>query len=296
MVGCESAALTAPVNADNYSGINSDKFHKANGSAKGCGKGTVVALHTAATELRQFKQVLGDSFHDFARTRLGLAPEMADFLVRVAELGLDPAQFSPAIEVKLSAVLETMARIVATWATIISGTMPTANGTANVTSTTTPTMAEIIGTAQNCPDNNVAAISDVLAADCEGSADVPTTSDTQADTDNVTALTSETATITTPTEVDEAASDTTTVTSATATVASNDAAESGDTPVTIDDASGDVGGAVVEPIPQKPQITLEQRRFLAQRKVSLLLKVERGEMSIQTAMRQAEKMPLRRVR
>ena len=66
VVGSTEPQPIEPVNADNYSGINSDNFHKANVRAKGRGKGTVVALHTAATELRQFKQVLGDSFHDFA--------------------------------------------------------------------------------------------------------------------------------------------------------------------------------------------------------------------------------------
>ena len=115
-----------PANVDNYSGVNTDDFHASHGGAVCCFKGGIIALHTAAAEVCQFRQTRGDSFRDFAQTRLGLTPLMTDFLVHVAEIGIDPAQFSPAIEVKMAAVMGTMARIVATWAAATNSTAPTA--------------------------------------------------------------------------------------------------------------------------------------------------------------------------
>jgi len=116
----------APAIVDNYGRVNTDGFHESRGSAVCCLKGGVVELRKAAAEITQFRQILGDKFHDFARTRLGLSPALADFLLRVAELGIDPAQFSPAVEVKMAAVMGTMARIVDTWAAVTSGTAPAA--------------------------------------------------------------------------------------------------------------------------------------------------------------------------
>jgi hypothetical protein len=119
---------TATSHADNYDGVNTDDFHDANVSANRCLRGGVGLLHMAAAQARQIEHILGDKFHDFARTRLGLAPMMTDFLLRVAEMGINPAQFSPDIEVKLAAVIGMMTQIVDTWAAVTVGTTPAATG------------------------------------------------------------------------------------------------------------------------------------------------------------------------
>lgn len=116
----------APAIVDNYGRVSTDGFHESHGRACCCFKGGIVELIKAAAEVRQFQVALGDRFYDFARCRLGLTPTMADFLVRVAELGIDPAQFSPAIEVKMAAAMETVAWIVDAWAAVTSGMTPAA--------------------------------------------------------------------------------------------------------------------------------------------------------------------------
>ena len=124
--------------AGNYPGIETDNFFDANVNAVRCIKGGIVEMVRAAAELRQIRQTVDAEFYDFARCRLGLTSGMADFLLHVAEMGVDPARFSPVVEVKMTAVMETMARIVAAWAAVNSGAAYMASGTANVT-TTTPT-------------------------------------------------------------------------------------------------------------------------------------------------------------
>ena len=46
--------------------------------------------------------------------------------------------------------------------------------------------------------------------------------------------------------------------------------------------------------PMRAELTTEQRRFIAGRKVSLLLKVDKGEITPEAALREAEKLPERK--
>ena len=134
VAGDDDPQAATPANMDKYSKVLTDNFHDSHGRATCCLKGGTAALSASAAEVRQFQVALGDRFYDFARVRLGLAPSLADFLLRVAEMGLDPARFSPAIEVKMAAVMEMMARIVDAWAAVTSSAMPAAICEANVAS------------------------------------------------------------------------------------------------------------------------------------------------------------------
>ena len=123
----------AQANVDNDSKVNADDFHEAHVGVVRLGKGFLREVAAAAAALSLIKSIVGDKFYEFARRRLGLSPTAADFLLRVAELGIDPAKLSPAVEVKLPAVMGIMARIVGVWATATSGTTPTAPLTSNTT-------------------------------------------------------------------------------------------------------------------------------------------------------------------
>jgi len=219
---------------DNTSGITTDAFHEAHVGAKGCFKGGIAALLKAAAEARNFKQILGNEFYDFARTRLGLSPALADFLLRVAGMGLDPTKFTPAVEVKLQKLLEVLGMVVETYAA--------------TSSTTGRVMRDVAADAATAPAENT------ITSDGAAGSAIP---------DKLSGIGGST---------------------------NQDAA-----PIHPGTAPLD-GKCVVADNPQahRPEFTPEQRRFIAGRSVTLLLQVNRGELSVDEAMRQAEGMPIRK--
>ena len=67
------------------------------------------------------------------------------------------------------------------------------------------------------------------------------------------------------------------------------------TPVAQADATADYAPAAAEATPpRRPRLTAEQHQYLRDRSVTLLVKVNRGELTVEAAMRQAEKMPKRK--
>ncbi len=122
--------------------VDTNAFFEARCKFTRCGKASIVALYTAAAELREFRQTLGDEFYDFARTRLGLTSADADFLLRVAEMGIDPAQFSPAVEMRMPRLMEALGAVVAAYNNInvappdsIDNVAPATNVTPTLTTT-----------------------------------------------------------------------------------------------------------------------------------------------------------------
>ena len=94
--------------------ISTDNFHEARVSSIRYFKGGMVELLAAAAELSQLKQILGDGFYDFARTRLGLTRAEAALFIRLFETaGLDAVQFSPIVKVKMPRLLEVLGLVVA---------------------------------------------------------------------------------------------------------------------------------------------------------------------------------------
>ena len=251
-----------PTSADNYNEINADAFHDANVSAVRCFKGGVVALHTAAVETQQIKELLGDGFHDFARTRLGLTPTMANFLLRVPELSIDPAQLSPIVDVKMSSVMGVLGQVDSLYmetagdgadCSTPTGSATTSGSEAEAADTTAVAMADE-GTVAG--DNAVAQIKVVVGDPVD--------------------------------PVDAAHVAKPDILSGFAVTAQADAT----TDMKPVDAPAQ---AVAEPAAQRQTLlTTQQRRFIAERSVTLLVRVKNGELAVDEAMRQAEALPKRK--
>jgi len=192
---------------------DTDSFFDAHVSANRCLKGALVALQGAAAELSQLMQGVGAGFYAVAQSRLGLAPATADFYIRLAKsAGLDAAQFSPVVEVKLARLMATLGTVVGLYNdTAAVDDMPT-------TSATTPA-----GNGLKTAGDAVGAVADAVAA------------------------------------------------------------------VSVDAVGQDEGELAA--VPPRVELTAGQRQFIAARSVKLLVRVTKGELTPEAAMRQAEKLP-----
>jgi hypothetical protein len=224
-------------------------------------KGAAVRMLTLGPKFTQLRQTLGnDKFAEFVRTELPLDLREARLFTALASTpGLEAANFTPPIEIKLPRLLEVMGQVVSIWSTINGGT---ATGPENY-----------VGTA--------GASEAVSGPDCEGSAEAPVIDDEpQAETNGTAAL-----------EIVPA-------TSAMTAAVSDDTADPTvpDTLAgTMDTGSQDTAPTAVDgPVAHQPAITAEQRRFIADRSVTLLVKLTKGEITPEAAMREAEKLPERK--
>ncbi len=86
-------------------------------------KGSIVRMHGVGVKLTTEQHLLGDKFADFVWTQLPFDLREAQLFMAVAATpGLEAANFTPAVEVKLPRLLEVMGQIVSMWSTINSGT------------------------------------------------------------------------------------------------------------------------------------------------------------------------------
>ncbi len=244
-VGSDETNPVTPANVNTGHEVDTDEYHEAKGTAVCCLKGSILALHTAAAEVRQFKAALGAEFHEFARTRLGLTPAMAEFFVRLAVLGLDPERFSPAVEVKLPELLAVLGQVTGLYTDVASGMAlgaPPGNG-AVVTAENEPGSIDtsVIGRDERVapPENAPAAAGTMEPAITDILSVMP-------------AITSQ--------------------------------------KVLVDPGQA----ATDSQVTSCSEITVEQRRFIAERSVTLLLKVSKGELTPEAALRQAERLPKRK--
>jgi hypothetical protein len=250
--------------------INTDVAHEALVDGRRLGKATAAAMLKVGVELKQFKQTLGSGFYDFARTRLGLTPAIADFFIRLSETaGLDVAQFSPAIEMKLPRLLDVFGVVVATYTAATAG-------------------APIV---LREPTTN-----SVSAQDLEMSENAPVTNDgthagtNAAGTGNTTAITSGT-TSTGSNDVAPADAPVMVVSDTVGAVVEVDDSALGDAAVPVDGA-GQVAVAAEQAVVPSPADRAAQHRFIAERSVRLLMQVNRGELSAEEAMQRAQSLPI----
>ncbi len=274
---------------------NLDDCHEGYCNVCRLSKAMILAAITVGTELAAAERQLGIGFPQFVKTRLPLnLPEARAMIDFAKASGLDPERLTPAHDVPLARLLDAVALLVATYKAVTSGTLAT-------------------------PVNNGAALDAMPVPDCKVSADSPTPADKPVPPDETLAETGH-----------AVASSSAPVMSATTLPASDDTAASDGVPVengdtqaeagdvaaltsaramsavtataseVVTDTSGEgsagAGSVDGETIVSQPEITQEQRRFLAQRSVKLLLEVTHGEMTVEEAMRQAERLPIRKVR
>ncbi len=145
----------------------------------------------------------------------------------------------------------------------------------------------------------------VPGPDCEGSAEAPAIdNDAQAGTtDMVTVGTTPITTSEMPTVIDDvaladapAAGDSSADQEVTG-AAITDILSGSTAPVEQADARANGAPAAMdESVAHQPAITAEQRKFLADRSVSLLVKVGKGELTVEEAIRQAEMLPERKTK
>ena len=263
VLGDNDLQSAVPAVMDNFRGIITDDFHEAHVGANRCFRGGIVELHTAAAEVREFRLTLGDRFYDFARVRLGLSPAMANFLLRVAEMGINPERFSPAVAVRMPCLMEALATVVAAYNNTgaIDNVAPAA---ANVTTAPADTMT----TTMPAADSAVTPAAPKLPAEV---------------------------TVATPPENTPVLSQVATDVVIGTTVLGNDTTVPGNNTMLMAE-----NGSAVAPVgatePPRTELTADQLRFIADRSVKLLLQVNRGELSADEAMRQAEKLPVRKTR
>ncbi|MGA2256157.1 MAG: hypothetical protein ABSG53_16030 [Thermoguttaceae bacterium] len=274
-VGDTGPQPAVPANLANYNGINTDAYHEANVNAGRGFRFGILELLRAAGELRQIRQNLGAEFPTFARCRLGLTPTEADFLLRAAELGIDPAQFSPAVEMRLPCLMEALTTVVAAYNN--TGTID--NVAPAVTNpTTTPTMttpADAMMTIM--PTANSVMMPAVPKPPVDATMTTPPP-------ENTTAQPQVAADVVIGTTV---LSGDTTVLDNTTTVLGNN------TMLMPEDGSAVATVGAVELM--RAELTTEQRQFLVERSVSLYLRVTKGAVTPEAALRQAKKMPVRKV-
>ena len=245
-------------------------------------KAVFVRFGTIGAELAKEQQLRGDGFADFVRTELPFDMYVAQlFMALAATPGLEAANFTPPVAVAMPRLLEVMGQIVCMWSTISGGTVPENN-----TGTTAASEA-------------------VSDPDCEASADAPVTDDdAEADIDDtapvgITPIT----TSETPTATDEVASaaaptgNDRAADQKVAGVAITDILSGTTAPVEQADAPADsTPVAAGEPPTRGQKLTAEQHQYLRDRSVTLLVKVKKGELPVEEAMRQAEKMPKRKTK
>ena len=252
-------------------------------------KGALVLMLTIGTKLIQLRQTLGDGFAEFVRTRLPFDLAEAELFMRLAQTpGLVMADFTPPVAVAMPRLMEVYGLVGETY-------------------------ADVAGTPQNGQGNNDAAIPDgVPGPDCEGSADAPVVdNDDQAGADDTAAVGIVPATgAVTPAAGNDVATPATELTPPVGDVVVRDDTAGPAIPDTVSGtaatasqgtapaahAEGTTPKAVDVPAGHHPAITAEQRQFLRERSVSLLVKVNKSEMTVEAALRQAETMPKRKTR
>lgn len=232
-------------------------------------KGVVVRIDRIGTELTKEQQLLGDKFAEFVQTKLPPDLREAQLFMTVAVTpGLEAEKFTPPVEVKLPRLLEVFGQIVGIWTTINGGSAP------------------------EPPTNGSTAVSDEApAAACAGPTNTAAVGSTLITTSEAPTLTDDVVLADAPAGSDLAADQ------EVARAAIPDILTGITTPVEQADATADNVPAVAEATPpRRPRLTAEQHQFLRDRSVTLLVKVNKGELTVEEAMRQAEKMPIRRVR